>query len=146
MEIAHLEPDWAGERARGTQIGLEYELLYELDGTLLRVEVVGAAARTIELGDADFFDLGLSPLFNSLPVLRDGLLAAGPARDYVMTWVDVPSLTATRAEQRYTPLGGRVVRYASSGFTAEIEFDAEGFVLHYPGLARRVVAMHENPR
>jgi hypothetical protein len=92
----------------------------------------------IELGDADFFDLGYSPLFNSLPVIRDGLLEAGPSRTYIMRWVDVPSLELRRSKQRYEPLGNGLVRFQAGSFTADIQFDAAGFVLDYPGLGRRV--------
>jgi uncharacterized protein len=146
MEIAYVAPGWDGQRARGTQIGLHYELHYELDGPQLRLEVVDDASAVIELGDADFFDLGYSPLFNSLPVLRDGMLAAGPPREYVMRWVDVPSLGVSLVEQRYEPLGDGVVRYSSATFAADIQFDRDGLVLDYPGLARRVGAtIQENP-
>jgi uncharacterized protein len=139
MEIAYVDPGWDGRRADGTQIGVEYELRYELDGDVLRLEIVEGDAATIELGDADFFDLGYSPLFNSLPVLRDGLLVPGPPRDYAMRWVDVPSLAASRVEQRYEPLADRVVRYSAGTFTADIRFDADGLVVDYPGLAHRLL-------
>ena len=69
--------------------------------------------------------------------MRDRLLEPGRARDYVMQWVDVPSLEVTRSEQRYEPLGSRLVRFRSDSFTADIEFDEQGFVLDYPGIARR---------
>jgi uncharacterized protein len=138
MEIGYLAPAWEGRYARGTQIGRHYELRYELDASVLRLEIVGGRDAEIELGDADFFDLGYSPLFNSLPVIRDGLLVTGPSRDYVMRWVDVPSLGVTLVEQRYEPLPDRVVRYSSGTFAADIQFDADGIVVDYPGLARRV--------
>jgi uncharacterized protein len=138
MEIGYLAPAWDGRYARGTQIGRDYELRYELDASVLRLEIVGGRDAEIELGDADFFDLGYSPLFNSLPVIRDGLLVTGPSRDYVMRWVDVPSLEVTLVEQRYEPLPDRVVRYSSGTFAADIQFDADGIVVDYPGLARRV--------
>ena len=53
-----------------------------------------------------------------------------------------PSLVASRVEQRYEPLADRVVRYSSGSFTADIRFDADGLVVDYPGLARRL----DNPR
>lgn len=90
-------------------------------------------------------DLGYSPLFDSTPVLRDGLLAEGaPARDYLMALVSVPDLTVTASHQRYEPLGRQgdliVVRYTSldSGFTAKIAFDADGFVVEYEGFLKRI--------
>ncbi|HUF02441.1 MAG TPA: putative glycolipid-binding domain-containing protein [Gaiellaceae bacterium] len=135
MEIAHVD---SFQRARGTQIGLAYELRWALDGDLLRVAVVGTEEREFALGDADFFDLGYSPFFNSLPVMRDGLLDAAPARDYRMRFVNAPSLTDVLSEQRYEPRGGRVVRYRSGSFEADIEFDAHGFVTLYHGFLERV--------
>jgi uncharacterized protein len=137
MEVAHVELHGREQVASGTQIGAVYELRYRLEPGRLALELVGGAALDVELGDADFFDLGWSPLFNSLPVLRDGLLDAGPARDYVMRWIDVPSLEVSRSEQRYEPLGGGVVRFSAGDFTADITFDDAGFVVDYPGIGRR---------
>jgi hypothetical protein len=74
-------------------------------------------------------------LFNSLPVMRDGLLEPGPARDYVMRWVNVPSLEVTASEQQYEPLGNGLARFRSGSSTAEIRFD--DFGVDYPGIARR---------
>src|ERR671914_1107575 len=105
MEIAYVELTPGGLQAAGTQIGAGYELRYELEPELLRAEIVGGRRREIPVAEADFFDLALSPLLNSLPVLRDGLLEAGPPRDYTMLFVDVPSLEVEPAPQRYEPLG-----------------------------------------
>src|SRR6516165_4320452 len=82
MEVAHVERRGRDLLADGTQLGATYELRYRLEATVLTLELVEGASRRVELGDADFFDLGYSPLFNSLPVLRDGLLHAGPPRTY----------------------------------------------------------------
>lgn len=137
MEVAHvtqIEPSFA---AAGTQLGATYELRYLLGPETLHLELVGE--RTLELGldGADFFDLGWSPLFNSLPVIRDRLLDPGPARAYRMRWVEVPSLHVTISEQRYTPLGDGVVHFQSGEFSSDIEFDAGGFVVSYPGIGAR---------
>ncbi len=134
MEIARADLVEGALRATGTQIGVAYELRYELEPGRLRAEVVGGASIDIGLDDTDFFDLAASPLFNSLPVLR-GL---DEATDFVMTFVDVPSLEVSRSEQRYEPLGDGAIRYSSGSFVAEIEFDWEGFVTRYEGLAERV--------
>jgi Putative glycolipid-binding len=137
MELAHAERHGRDLTAVGTQLGAIYELRYRLEPELLHLELVGQRSLEVSLGDADFFDLGWSPLFNSLPVMRDGLLELGPARDYVMRWVEVPSLEITMSEQRYEPLGNGLVRFSSGSFTAEIRFDESGFVVDYPGIARR---------
>ena len=138
MEVAHVELHDGELRAEGTQLGATYELRYRLRPSMLTVDLVGERSLEVDLAGADFFDLGWSPLFNSLPVLRDDLLTGGPARAYEMRWVDVPSLQVERSEQRYEPLGGNVVRFSAGTFSADIAFDDAGFVVDYPGLARRV--------
>jgi uncharacterized protein len=138
MEVARAQRCGRDLVAAGTQIGAVYELRYRLEPDVLGLELVGERSLDVELGDADFFDLGYSPLFNSLPVIRDGLLEAGPSRTYLMRWVDVPTLELQRSEQRYEPLGKGLVRFQAGSFTADIQFDAAGFVVDYPGLARRV--------
>lgn len=137
MEVAHVRRTARSLSASGTQLGATYELRYELEHGLLSLDLVGGRSLEVPLGDADFFDLGWSPLFNSLPVIRDGLLEPGPPRDYRMRWVDVPSLRIHISDQRYQALGGRVVRFQSGAFSADIVFDEQGFVVDYPGIASR---------
>jgi hypothetical protein len=129
IEIAQVD----GERARGTQIGVAYELRYELEPGSLRLEGGGLAA-DLELDGADFFDLAFSPLFNSLP-LWAGLAGA---RDFTMRFVDVPSLEVSESPQRYEPLGSGRLRFRSGSFEAEIEYDVDGIVTRYEGLAELV--------
>jgi uncharacterized protein len=135
MEIAHVD---SLSRASGTQIGVAYELRWRLAGPCLELEVVGGPSTTLDLEDSDFFDVFASPFFNSLPVMRDGLLDGGPAREYAMRFVRVPSLEVVPSAQRYEPLGGRAVRYSSGNFAASIEFDEDGFVTVYEGFLERV--------
>jgi hypothetical protein len=130
MEIAHLD----GERARGTQIGVPYELRYALEPGRLRLEVVDGPTAELELDGADFFDLAYSPLFNSLPVWA-GLEGR---RDFTMRFVDVPSLEVAEAAQTYEPVAPGRVRFRSGSFEALIEYDDDGLVTRYEGLAERV--------
>ena len=91
-----------------------------------------------EVEDALDCDLGLCPLANTMPILREELLAPGAEpRDFVMAWVDVPELTVHRSEQRYEPIDERHVRFVGLGtsFVAELECDEDGLVERYPGLA-----------
>jgi uncharacterized protein len=90
-------------------------------------------------------DLGLSPLTNSMPALRHRLLEEDGSVDLLMAWVSVPDLGVYASRQRYTaprdrPGGGRLIRFESldSGFTAELAFDADGLVVDYPGIGRRL--------
>jgi hypothetical protein len=138
MEVAHVERAGTELTAEGTQLGATYELRYRLTSTMLSLELVGGRFLELDLGDADFFDLGWSPLFNSLPVLRNGLLRPGPPRNYVMRWVDVPTLEVSRSSQQYEPLGDGIVRFRAGAFEADIRFDDDGYVVHYPGIGTRV--------
>jgi hypothetical protein len=91
-------------------------------------------------------DLGLSPLLNTPPVLRHDLLRRDGSVDFVMAWVSVPDLTVHRSPQRYTFLraihGERTLvqfeSLAEDRFKAEITYDADGFVLDYPGIGTRL--------
>ncbi len=90
-------------------------------------------------------DLQMSPLTNSMPVLRHDLLAGGDPHDFLMAWVAVPALSVVPSRQRYVPLGalpdgGRSIRYESldSDFVADVSFDADGLVIDYPLLGRRL--------
>ncbi len=89
-------------------------------------------------------DLGLSPMTNSMPVLRHRLHQGGGPIDLLMAWVSVPDLAVYPSRQRYTFVRrestARIVRFQTldSPFRAEIGFDDDGVVLDYPGIARRV--------
>jgi hypothetical protein len=78
-----------------------------------------------------------------MPVLRERLLTNDAVpRDFVMAWVEVPSLHVVRSTQRYEPIDGHRVRYVDpshrDGFQAELEYDEDGLVIRYPHLAQRV--------
>jgi uncharacterized protein len=90
-------------------------------------------------------DLGLSPLTNSMPALRHGLVEGDGTAELLMAWVAVPDLGVHASRQRYTALrdlpgGGRLIRFESldSSFTAELAYDADGLVVDYPGIGRRL--------
>jgi hypothetical protein len=149
-----------GLRAVGTQIGTSYRLDYGLETdpelvtrrlVLTAMYTAGESRLLLERADDGGWsangepvphvegaldcDLALSPLTNYMPASRLG----GEPADHVMAWVDVPSLDVLRSEQRYEPIDDRRVRFVGleDGFTAALELDADGFVTHYPGLARR---------
>jgi hypothetical protein len=153
FELAFVELGDDRLTARGTQLRAGYSLSYVLETSHLfvsehlraEVETVhGAGTLDLRRGtkplkdDVLDLDLQASPLFNSLPVLRDRLHEGGEAREYTMAFVRVPELSAERSVQRYVPLEHGVVRFRSGTFTADIEFDADGFDVRYPGHAERV--------
>jgi uncharacterized protein len=153
FEVAFVELGGGRLSAQGTQLGGGHRLEYVLEtGEGFVSERLQLACRTRDgtrtldlrrgsvplVGEVLDLDLGYSPLFNSLPVLRDRLHEGGEAHDYVMAWVAVPELSVSESRQHYSPLGDGLVRFRSGTFSADVEFDADGFVVRYPGLAERV--------
>jgi uncharacterized protein len=118
----------------------------DLDGALRRAGHAGAGLPGIEdpyrLEPALDVDLSAGVLFNVLPVRRLGLHRAGPGTSHRITvaWVLAPSLEVIPADQVYTALGDNSVRFETDGFGADIELDADGYVVRYPGLAERADA------
>jgi hypothetical protein len=110
-------------------------------GALPRPEPGGDLGALVDALDCD---LGLSPLTNSMPVLRHRLHEGGGPVDFLMAWVSVPDLAVYPSRQRYTFVRreptARVVRFEGldDGFVSEIGFDDEGIVIDYPQLARRL--------
>jgi hypothetical protein len=94
-------------------------------------------------------DLGGSPLTNTLPIRRLGLLDAAHAptpgaaqpegirHNIEVAWVLVPSLEVIASAQTYHAAGDGVVRFTSGSFSADLKIDERGYVRHYPGLADR---------
>jgi uncharacterized protein len=87
-------------------------------------------------------DLGLSPLTNLMPVRRHALHEREGMTEILVAWVSVPDLSLHASRQRYEHVRPGVVRFTDlglhEGFTAELELDADGLVLVYPQLARRL--------
>ncbi|MGH8908194.1 MAG: putative glycolipid-binding domain-containing protein [Egibacteraceae bacterium] len=97
-----------------------------------------------DLSDTIDCDVGRSPLTNTLPVLRLGLLEGGAA-ELAMAWVSVPDLRVLRSEQRYEFVsaehGQVIIRYVGRhrSYVGDLTFDRDGLVLDYPDLARRLL-------
>jgi hypothetical protein len=163
-EATHVRIDGDRLTAQGTQLGADpYRLDYRLvtgagfvaerlelsllhEGRLRRLLIVRhpdgswtADDRPLpDLDGALDFDVLASPVFNSTPFLRHAMGTGGEARDFVMAFVTVPELSVKRSEQRYTPLGGGRVNYASGDFSADIHFDDDGLVRLYEDYLERL--------
>lgn len=91
-------------------------------------------------------DLALSPMTNTMPVLRHRLFEPGASVEIVTAWVAVPELTVMPSRQRYSFRERRgelaVVHFelADGSFEEDIVFDGDGLVVDYPGIAWRVSA------
>jgi hypothetical protein len=140
-EYAEVRIDGEHLFACGTQVGIDpepYLLRYRLEPGRLAVELDAGRSLELELGGHDAFDLAFSPLFNSIPVLRDGLHEGGDARDYLMAFVSVPELAVEESPQRHEPLGPGRIRFRAGDFVADLELDQDGLVRRYEGLAERI--------
>jgi hypothetical protein len=95
-----------------------------------------------DLAEALDCDLAACPLTNTMPVLRHGLEREAGDHELLMAFVEVLSLRVVPSHQRYTQIQridtGAVVRYRSGTFQSDIVLDADGFVVEYPKLGRRV--------
>jgi hypothetical protein len=102
-----------------------------------------------ELAEALDCDLGLCPLTNTMPILREGLVDASrrgePRRaELIMAWVAVPELEVVSSEQWYdagVPVagGGAQIQFQAGSFREHIEVDVDGLVVSYPSIGRRLV-------
>lgn len=139
--------------ARGDGWMRQLDLSRTSDGTwVVRAEqqgtadLPGAGGDPAAIAGALDVDLGLSPLFNTMPVLRHGLHDTTGSADFLMAWISVPDLSVTPSPQRYRHLragsaGEHLVRFEATGegddFVADILFDADGLVINYPGIGER---------
>lgn len=91
-----------------------------------------------ELAGAIDVDLPVTPATNALPIRRLGL-AVGQSASLHAVYVNA-DLSLTRDPQRYTRLTEDRYLYESldGDFRREITVDADGFVIDYPGLFRRI--------
>jgi uncharacterized protein len=96
------------------------------------------------LGGCVDVDISATPFTNTLPIRRLGL-APGESAELQVAYVYVGEMRAWIEEQRYTRLerdsGEALYKYESldGGFTADLPVDADGLVLDYPSLFRRVL-------
>ena len=93
-----------------------------------------------ELDGALDCDLAYSPLTNMMPIRRHALHERAGTFEYLMAWVSLPDLTSTsrRSATRTRP---GVVHFSGEDFEADIEVDADGLVVHYPQISRRVAIL-----
>lgn len=161
-EVCEVALSEGGVAATGAQLGASpapYRAAYELEARgnwvtrRLHVEVGGVGSLELrhdgkgtwagvenaaELEGALDCDLAFSPLTNLMPVRRHRLHEQPGTADFAVAWVSLPDLEVHRSQQRYEHLEPGRVRFSSGDFVAELELDADGLVVVYPGLARRV--------
>jgi uncharacterized protein len=84
-------------------------------------------------------DLSATPFTNTLPIRRLRL-NPGKSAEFPLVFIEAPHLSIKVGTQRYTCLepGLYEFKYPEIDFTAVLPVDADGLVLDYPGLFRRV--------
>ncbi len=131
---------WRVRRVEAELIGDDRRIDLQSDGSGHWRDGTGTALPQLE-GAIDV-DLPLTPFTNTLPIRRLGL-RAGQSADLRVVYIILPEFTVTTDPQRYICLEpGRRYRYQSldSDFVREIEVDADGLVVTYPGLFRRLAS------
>lgn len=131
---AALTPGWVFRTLDvRTDDGVRVQVTHEPDGPW-RVDGVARA----DLAPAIDIDLAFSPFTNTLPIRRLAL-EVGASADIVVAYI-ARDLTVTPAPQRYTRVGDARYLYESLDidFREVITVDADGLVVDYPELFRRV--------
>jgi hypothetical protein len=88
-------------------------------------------------------DITATPFTNTIPIRRLAL-TPGQSAEVFVAYIALPELGVSPVRQRYTCLEtseyGGLYKYEglSTGFTANIRVDADGLVIDYPGLFKRV--------
>jgi hypothetical protein len=102
----------------------------------------GSGGSRSEFEGAQDVDLAYSPLFNTLPIRRLGLHRLQGQSELTVVFVTLPELEVEVVTQAYrtvsTAPDGAVVGFSWEDFSAELRLDADGLVIDYPSVARRV--------
>ena len=143
---------WCDERWRAREVRLAVvnpnacEVIVRADGEGHWATDAGQPLPALD-GCVDV-DISATPFTNTLPIRRLGL-RPGESAEIAVAYVAAPALTIEAVRQRYTCLaaGPDGVRYryeslpaerSPTEFAAELTVDADGLVIDYPGLFRRV--------
>jgi hypothetical protein len=138
----HTDNDWRVRRCLVRLLGEpERDVVLQSDGQGRWTDGAGAPLPALD-GCIDV-DLTATPSTNALPIRR---LALGPGEsaDIKVAWIQFPELDVTPSPQRYTclELNADIGRYRflalDGGFTTDLPVDADGFVLDYADLWRRL--------
>jgi len=130
------DPEWRVRSAGVEILGEDRKIELTGDGKGNWSDESGARD---ELRGAIDTDITATPFTNTLPIRRLKLWKEQSA-DILTVYIHLPGLSITTDPQRYTFLeAGRLYRFESldSDFARDIEVDADGLVLTYPGLFKR---------
>jgi hypothetical protein len=145
--------------ARTTDFGLLYQVnllpgwtepalqVQQTDGVILTLSTDGrgrgrwrdSQGEQGDLADCIDIDFEATPFTNTLPLRRKPLAICETQR-FVVAYVPIDTLEPVPTQQVYTRLTTDRYRFelADGSFSAELTVDADGLVVHYPGLFERV--------
>ena len=131
------DPDWRCRELDVEIIGAARTLRLRSDGR--GHWTTGDGTPLAALDGAIDVDLPITPFTNTLPIRRLGL-APGASAEIDVVYVRAPALSVEIDRQRYTCVETlRRYRYEAvdGTFSADLDVDAHGLVITYPGLFRR---------
>jgi uncharacterized protein len=107
----------------------------------------GSGNHVLSLNGCLEVDISATPFTNTLAIRRTRL-QPGESADLVAAFIAVPEMVVTPSRQRYTCVDlrsdGGLYKYEDEGlfqgFTADLSVDADGLVVEYPELFKRVWA------
>jgi hypothetical protein len=132
------DPGWRVKSTHVRVIGADAAIDLISDGAGRWRDATGLERPDLE-GAIDV-DLSITPFTNTLPIRRLDL-TAGQHADIRVVYLSFPDLNLTIDRQRYTCLKRDQYRYESldSDFARNLDVDADGLIVTYPGLFRRVL-------
>jgi uncharacterized protein len=114
------------------------------DGVWLLDTGSGTGGTRGDLAGAVDVDLAYSPMFNTLPIRRLNLHREPGEHVVPVVFVSLPALEVEVVDQTYRTVSAldgddhAVVEFRWGDFTSELVVDADGLVVDYPGIARRL--------
>ena len=133
------DPGWRTRRVEVDMAGSSHRLDLHGDGAGHWHDADGTGLPALD-GAVDV-DLPMTPFTNTLPIRRLDL-DVGQSADLLMAYIVLPGFTISVSPQRYTCLEKlRRYRYESldGDFVREVTVDADGLVVTYPDLYRRIL-------
>lgn len=141
LEVTSSGPGWTRHLTLNRDDSGRWFDAVDVSGEQPRALEAPGIAENVDLSNAIDCDLGLCPLTNTMPIRRLGL-HKHPCEEQplMMAWVDVPSLRVIASDQSYGSDRPGIVNYASGTRNVHVQLrvDADGVVIDYPDLARRV--------
>lgn len=138
----HTDKDWKVRRCTLRLLGGGYqEITLHADGEGRWTDAAGVPLSVLDR--CIDIDISVTPFTNTLPIRRLSL-QPGQSADLLVAYLTVPQLQVRMMQQRYSCLehrtDGGIYRYESldSGFTRDLSVDAQGLVIDYPGIWKRI--------